>query len=163
MVGPKQQEMLCAEDQQVFREKAARLQFMQSVFQGIGGASLFGLVSSLILGGGAVAATLPMWALAAIPLFGVGMIFIGTRCGIESQLLSQNLGAKMMGNAVKPSISVPERSPAKSLPPGMDEAPERAEEAGEVVRKTTERPGHRIHGATALERIHAHGQSTAIH
>lgn len=165
MVKAEPEENLCAKDQEVFRRKAARLQFFQSVFQGIGGALLFGMVSSLVLSGG-MAIALPVWAMVAIPLAGISSIFIGTRCGIESQLLSQSLSAKLMGNAVKPGLTVvaaePEQAPAKTLPPGMQQSPELADPAEEAP-QAAEKPSPQVHAAAAIERVAQPAQVAAIH
>lgn len=114
-------------EQDAFRKEAAHNQFLSSLFQGIGGALLFGFVSSLVIGGGAVAATLPIWGLAAIPIVGIGCIFAGTRFSLEAQLLSQKLSARLMSSAIAkkdgpgpelaPTVSAPE--PVLTLPPGM--------------------------------------------
>lgn len=164
MVNMAPEEAICAKDQEVFRKKAARLQFFQSVFQGIGGALLFGMVSSLVLSGG-MAIALPVWAMVAIPVAGIASIFIGTRCGIESQLLSQTLGAKLMGNAVKPGLAPApepqiEQATAKSLPPGMQQTPELADKDDA---NAAEKPGRHVHAVAALERVGQAGHAATIH
>lgn len=117
---------LCTEELNGFRRRATRLKFASSLMQGIGGATLFGLVSSLVINSAAVLA-LPTLALIAVPLVGISCIFIGTKCMLEAQLLDQEMGAKMTGAAVNrgQSVQTPEEgidtAPTKitTLPVGM--------------------------------------------
>jgi hypothetical protein len=125
MVKQVTNDTLCAEEANAFRKKATNFQFLSSVFQGVGGATLFGLVSSLVLNSAAVMA-LPAVALIGIPVLGVACIFIGTKCMLEAQLLNQNLSAKMVGAAMhKNTAAAPaveqtvETQHTATVPPGM--------------------------------------------
>lgn len=157
-------DIACAQEQEAFRQKASSLQLRQNLFNGIGGAMLFGLVSGLVLGGGAMA--LPWFALAAIPIVSIGLIFMGTRCGIESQLLSQRLGAKLMGSAVKPTVGPapqPEQEAAKTTPPGMTALTNDADEAEKASGQESEKPSRHVHAIAALERVEQPGQAVSVH
>lgn len=126
---------LCTEELNSFRRRATRLKFASSLMQGIGGATLFGLVSSLVINSAAVLA-LPTLALFAVPMIGISCIFIGTKCMLEAQLLDQEMGAKMTGAAVNRGASIPtpeQELPGKTkenvLPPGMTQRTSLADNA----------------------------------
>jgi hypothetical protein len=122
-----------------YRAKTSRYRFMNQMYLGIGGATVFGLVAagvSQLLGGlaaghiaastftlmGMGATTLAVGALGALAVGGIACLYLGSKYLTKNVILDQDFQAKKIGLAASgktPEIQLPEQGHQPVLPTGM--------------------------------------------
>lgn len=95
-----------------YQERSVRVKFLQQLFLGVGGATVFGIVGALALGGAALSLTTGLFG-----IVGVGSIYLGSKFLAESVRLDQENQARKIGLATQqgPVIAAPEPEQAKTI------------------------------------------------
>lgn len=118
-----------------FKARSWSLKFMQAILQGVGGATIFGVVATAMTAVLGAAAGTPiltalggaagLWAIGGLMTFAVACIGLGTKFMFESQILDQDFQAKKIAaaTALGHNVAVKQHEPVKthSTPPGMSE------------------------------------------
>lgn len=130
MAGVSENGILCKEEFQQYKEQSVRAKFMNQIFLGIGGATVFGIVAAATTAmiatlKGATLATLftgaylaPTLGLAALAVVGVFSLYIGARYVAKSIMLDQDFQAKKIAHATRgmgPTMPEPEQGVSTTL------------------------------------------------
>ena len=113
------QDLAAVEDPN-YKARSTHMKFMQQLFLGIGGATVFGLVGALALHGAAIA-----WPMVlGLSLVGIGCLYLGSMFLADSVQLDQENQARKIGlmNQLNSPLRDVQIEQAKSTPPGIGSA-----------------------------------------
>lgn len=133
MANVNDNDILAQEEFSDYRARTARYRFMNQMFLGIGGATLFGVVSAIGVsllrvvaeqGVWTAASAAPLLGLGAFAVLGVTCIYLGSKYLTKNIILDQDFQAKRIGTIArgKGVVIEPEQGHPPVLPAGMDGA-----------------------------------------